>query len=233
MFLEESNKPTVVIAMEVLDNLPHDKVTLCQETGKILQAEIHPIYKNSNESHTELEEKFVPISDELLKEVIALQPSYLPSSSSSFGTNWVPTVACGVLEQIFNARPNTSVVLADFDWLPSPQLESGSTRTRRSLKGNNEPLVTCMNDLDHLCYLDAPPFCDILFPTDFPKLLCFTQNLLMKKNIECKGHIMKQNEFLFQYGPNEIDKTRGRLTGFTPLLEDFTNCSIMSASTRK
>lgn len=218
--------------MEVLDNLPHDKVTLCQETGKVLQAEIHSIEKNSNASSTELEEIFQPISDDLLKEVLQLQPSYAPSSSSTFGTNWVPTVACGVLQQIFNARPNSSVVLADFDWLPTPQLEVGSTMTRRSLKGNYEPLVTCMNDLDHLCYLDAPPFCDILFPTDFPKLLNFTDNLFMKKNVKSIGCVMKQNEFLLQYGPNEIDKTKGRLSGFTPLLEDFTNCSIMTASTR-
>lgn len=42
MFLTPSDTPTAVIAMELLDNLPHDKIGRCIETGDILQAMVVP-----------------------------------------------------------------------------------------------------------------------------------------------------------------------------------------------
>lgn len=215
--------------MEVLDNLPHDKATLCKKTGEIFQGEIQSILRDSTKDQHSLEEVFMPMSDDLLRRVLSMQDSYMPSQISD-GAVWIPTVACGILDEIFQSRPLSSLLFADFDWLPSPQLEARSTRTRRSLKGANEPLVTCMDDVDHECYLNAPPFCDILFPSNFHHLSGYTRTLLRNNHIPSVVNVMKQREFLFRYGHDEIHETKSTLTGYNPLLSDFTNCSVMTVS---
>jgi hypothetical protein len=229
--MKTSNKQTIVVAMEVLDNLPHDKITMCDSTGEIFQGEIHPIIANENndDPETKYEEIFTPLSDDLLQHVLPLQQSYLSTATLNHSC-WIPTVACGVMREIVKARPNSSAILADFDWLPPPELEPRSVLMRRSLEGTDEPLVTCMDDIDHKCYLSAPPLCDILFPTDFEALSGYTRSLLRDNNNKAKVNVMKQNDFLSNFGTIEIEKTRGRLTGFNPLLEDFSNCSVMIMS---
>jgi hypothetical protein len=49
----------------------------------------------------------------------------------------------------------------------------------------------------------------------------------------CKStvRVMKQSSFLLEYGSNLVDETRHSWTGYTPLLEDFSNCSVMIRST--
>ena len=42
----------------------------------------------------------------------------------------------------------------------------------------------------------------------------------------------KQNEFLERYGPEEVEATKSWWTGYSPLLEDFTNCSVLTISRR-
>jgi len=40
---------------------------------------------------------------------------------------------------------------------------------------------------------------------------------------------MKQADFLVKYGPGQVDRTRSWITGYTPLLEDFANYSVVTA----
>jgi len=230
-FLTKSNTHTIVLAMELLDNLPHDKI-IKTETGDILQTEIH--------FQTTLEEKFLPLSDPLLKQIITLQPSYVPLNFTNAKPRWIPTVACGLLRNIFNQCPNSSVIFADFDWLPRPTLDFGSVRDRKSTEGLGEPLVTDMDDVDHECYLSSPNLCDVLFPTDFNLLAEFAGTLLQEKSKKEKGKerglypwvvcARKQSEFLLEYGKKELEGTRSYWTGYTPLLEDFSNCSVLTIS---
>ena len=218
--------------MEVLDNLPHDKIAKCKETGAILQGEVQLMKSISGTGNTTLKEEiFQPLSDELLKAVISLQHSYLPSVIDGGSPKWVPTIACGVINEIFSSRPHSSILFADFDWLPPPQLiETKSVTKRRSIEGVNEPLITSMDDVDHLCYLEAPSHCDILYPTNFEHLEGYTKAILIDQNIISSSvKSMKQNEFLLEYGMSEIEETKG-FTGFSPLLEDFSNCSAMIVS---
>lgn len=170
---------TVAIALEVMDNLPHDKIKRCENTGNLMEA--HVKYDKKKQMWTE---KFVPLNDPILKEILDIESSYMfnasPSSSSInkqtslFGnrTKWIPTVACKSLLTLFRERPdhNISLIVADFDTLPSPTFvsthttdlreggdeeisNSSSIQTRYSSYGIGEPLVTCMNDIDHECYL--------------------------------------------------------------------------------
>ena len=96
--------------MEVLDNLAHDKVTLCETSGAVLQGEIQYPGKDFKGVHkNELEEIFLPLSDDLLKYVLNTQPSYLPTSPHNNGAKWIPTVACGMIQEFLKSRRNARI----------------------------------------------------------------------------------------------------------------------------
>jgi hypothetical protein len=154
--VDVSSVPTYVMAFEVLDNLPHDKIKVQQETNNntlsIFQAQIwqrqkqhdrkaivsttttNNEFKNNKEDDYFLEETFVELRDHLLQSILATVPSV-----SKTPAQWIPTVACGVTDHLFQNRKNVHLILADFDWLLPSQDTS-------MVKGS--PLITCMNDID-------------------------------------------------------------------------------------
>lgn len=265
-FLSASNNLTIVLGCELLDNLPHDKVRV--RSGLLLeQAEI------VNTKSGQEEEMFVRLIDPLISNVVRMVPSYARAIT------WIPTVACGVLQRIKHQRPNSCVMLVDFDWLPSPDLTPAPAQENKNKNKNNnqeefigrssvwasgEPIITDMNGIDHECYLQAPSHCDILFPTDFPKLASFVRQVWNneddknnnKKKMKRKAKrkpttlsssstssddnssskqqfqvdVMKQSDFLELYGPEQVDATRSWLTGYSPLLHDFGNCSVLTVT---
>jgi len=226
--------------MELLDNLPHDKVVRCRNTGDVMQAEIAlPTHERLDARPQEV---WVPLKDGLLQRILRMAPEYMSSAPERYFTpHWIPTVISGVIQRLYQDRPNSSVLLADFDWLPLPVFDK-MVSTRRPdtvAPAIGDPLVTDMNDIDHECYVSAPPLCDILFPTDFDKLAVMAQRELESYSTSSKTststiiaqrkvHVMKQAEFLRVYGPEQIQNTRSTWTGFTPLLEDFSNCSVLT-----
>ncbi|KAL9191539.1 hypothetical protein ACHAXT_001245 [Thalassiosira profunda] len=228
-FLTSSDMPTSVIALELLDNLPHDKIKRCLDTGGVLQAVTSP-GKDTSQRH---DETYSPIDDPLLQRILPVAPS-LYAPTASHGPMWVPTVALGILTKIFESRPNSSVAFADFDWLPPPSLRTGQFPSAESAVG--DPLVTDMQGIDHPCYLTGPPdelLCDILFPTDFGRLAKFANALHAAASPEKSGAggisavATKQSDFLLKYGPEKVRKTKG-WTGYSPLIHDFGNCSVLA-----
>ena len=216
-------RPTIVIACELLDNLAHDKVTRCRRTRALQQAEV--IENASSVEGTECREVFEPLTDPLLAELIEDAPSFV--SGTGRRPIWIPTVACGVIRRLYEERPNASMILADFDWLPALDLEERSIVRRASVLADGEPIITDMDDVDHVCYATAPRRCDILFPTDYLRLADYVRK-------RAKGlaqvRVTKQADFLLEYGRDHVDATRGWIGGFTPLLEDFSNYSILAAT---
>ena len=107
--------------MELLDNLPHDKLTVCKENGSILQAELHPencvekeracntihspaSHVGQGDGHQPQEypqwrETFQPLTDEILQRLIETYPPYKPNVET-LKPKWVPTVASQVITQI-------------------------------------------------------------------------------------------------------------------------------------
>lgn len=254
-FLSQSEIPTTLIALELLDNLPHDKIGQCIETGDILQGELMPIDPPAEMVSATLPhlatairytEAYFPVNDPLLRRILSMSPS-LYTPLASLGPRWVPTVALGILMRLFECRPNSSVVFADFDWLPPP--DNGSLAQQEHADSplgdpaTGDPLVTDMNGTDHTSYLTSPPnlLCDILFPTDFTRMAKFAKlaheaaarsgkkgNRLSSVTVSA----MKQRDFLIEYGgPDEVDKTKG-LFGYSPLIDDFGNCSVLTATPR-
>lgn len=211
--LEESNVSTVFLALELLDNLPHDKIRHNRVSRQLEQAEVHAV-------NDQLDEVFVPLEDPLLSEILDTVPSY---GGTALGRpTWIPTVACGVLRHLRRVRPNSCLAVCDFDYLPPPDL---IPTKRRSILANGEPLITSMDKVDFECYLDAPPFCDILFPTDFKKLASIARKYWSNGAIV---ETMKQSRFLERYGSEEVNATKSWLTGYSPLIHDFGNCSVLT-----
>jgi SAM-dependent MidA family methyltransferase len=215
--LSASESKTVVIALEVFDNLPHDKIRVVRN-GKVEQAEI--VQRPSvNTNSSKYEEIYKPLSDPLLSFVLRTNPQYIQAPSC-----WVPTVACGLLRHVFQAQPQANMLVADFDWLPPPDGHVASTA-----EAHGEPLVTSMDGKDHSSYLHAPPLCDILFPTDFDKLSSYAKKICGSSH---EIVVSKQGDFLQQHGPEEVKATTSWLTGYNPLIHDFANCSVVTIRSR-
>ncbi len=249
MFLTQSNIPTAVIALELLDNLPHDKIGRCIETGNILQAMVTLSddvggYEQSDFGSTfaqvdtskRYSETFFPTNDPLLRNILSIAPSLY---SPIIRPCWVPTVAIGILMKLYECRPNSSVALADFDWLPPSDSSTLTAAPSAVATADGDPLVTDMEGNDHECYLTSPPnaLCDILFPTDFQRLANFANQYIAKTkiaypsgtNLERFSHTaraVKQHEFLMKYGSDEVDRTKG-WTAYSPMINDFGNCSVL------
>mmetsp|Transcript_1562 Transcript_1562/g.3342 ORF Transcript_1562/g.3342 Transcript_1562/m.3342 type:complete len:465 (-) Transcript_1562:1286-2680(-) len=260
MFLAPSDMPTAVISLELLDNLPHDKIGKCMETGEILQAEVAPASsidsdpvdkERASSTWTHLDtsqpyiETFSSMNDPLLQHILSVAPS-LYQPTVSMGPRWVPTVALGILLKLFECRPNSSVAFADFDWLPPPDVGSLSDTRPCGNDGNlalvepavGDPIVTDLSGNDHLCYLTSPPdaLCDILFPTDFGRFAAFAKSAIEQsgsktKRFSISALAMKQSDFLMKYGSGEVNKTKG-WTGYSPLTNDFGNCSVLAVTPR-
>lgn len=260
--LSKSEIPTVLMGMEVLDNLPHDKVRGTVR-HKLEQAEVVVPQNNSKQKQQQLREKFVPLNDPLLKIILQKVPSYYTQQQQQFlqtDACWVPSIACGVVHHAINQRNNLGLVFADFDWLPPPDLDpstslddeqdhdfssssSSKNKNKQSIvdeetPAGGSPIVTDMEGKDHKSYLSAPGHCDILFPTNFEKLAAFAKRCLPPTGAATRTvrrpvqviRVEKQSHFLERVGPEHVAKTRSWLTGHTPLLYDFANCSVLTIS---
>ena len=225
--LPPSDHLTIVVGLEVLDNLPHDKIRI---RGKSLIDQA--IVRKMGSSQNLLEEVFLPLDDALIKRVLELGPEW---KRVQLRHAWIPTVICGVLDHLYQNRPNTHVVLADFDWLPAPDSPTTTIAPpRRSRLAVGEPIVTDMDDVDQACYLSGqisststPQLTDILFPTDFNKLATVVR---AASGGTVEPLVQKQSDFLQTYGPEQIRATKSWLTGFTPMLGDFGNCSVLTTT---
>jgi len=226
-----SNVQTFALAFELLDNLPHDKVMRADQGTQLLQGQVFEKQtKESSQRVVEQLEKFVPLQDPLLQSIVSAVPEYVPRRA---GAKWVPSVACHLIQKLYEHNPDSYLLLADFDWLPPPSSfddhDEGDNDAMQIRSGTAEgdPLVTSMDGVDYECYLSAPPYCDILFPTDFQRLAQFTRSCC---GDELDVRIFKQREFMIEFGGDEIDKTRGFLGGYSPLVEEFGNCSILTVT---
>lgn len=213
---------TFVLALEVLDNLPHDKIRIRSGSQMIEQAEIHP------QPDGTLEEVFVPLTDPLLQQLVT---KFIGTQRRP--VTWFPTVAYRLLQQILEQQPTTQLLLMDFDSLPHP--DRLRNHHRNSTWAYGEPLVTDMDDMDHLCYLTPrdDQHCDILFPTDFRQLHRAAQTILSSSSSSSSSSQVttaKQSQFLQAYGPAQVEATQSWLTGYTPLLHDFVNCSALTVT---
>ncbi|RHY98068.1 hypothetical protein DYB37_009631 [Aphanomyces astaci] len=231
------------VAMEVLDNLPHDKVS--QDGGEWFETWVDP---------TTLSEQRRPLADPLVRQTLdhfpvdlPLREGYKPATrfirkamgmaDKTLHSAFVPTGAMQLLHTLRTSFPKHHLIAADFDELPAPSLDASSShplfhhpRSPTStasgpLHAANAPLVaskTAGVTCDHDTYLVEGGIADVFFSTDFVKLkhaYCLAQHRQAHQ-----VSIVKSSAFLQQFA--DTAKTR-TILGYNPLLEDYANTSFI------
>lgn len=166
------------LAMEVLDNLPHDKVTLkngkwyesvvcmsndTSEAGDAVPATAMPKLK--------LVEDMRPVEDMLIRQTMRLFGCELPltvqyqlnagfarrvrswvgKEEKELHSAFIPTGAMQLLNTLRSSFPRHHMIAADFDALPAPNLDSKS-----SVTALHHPLSMTSTSAGTLCAANAP-----------------------------------------------------------------------------
>ncbi|CEG46067.1 Putative S-adenosyl-L-methionine-dependent methyltransferase MidA [Plasmopara halstedii] len=240
------------LAFEVLDNLPHDKVSL--QNGQWFETVVR---NQSGANGPMLEEARRPIEDMLIRETLLhfgcdlpLRVSYknntglarhvrrlLGIQDVAFTSAFIPTGAMQLLKTLRIAFPKHHLIAADFDSLPAPELDTKSSikaishplsptaTSAGTLSAGNAPLVASKITgvtQDHDTYLVQGGVADIFFPTDFSKLKKAYCFALQREPDEIS--VVKSSTFLKEFADVEKTKT---ITRFNPLLEDYSNTSFI------
>lgn len=173
--------PCFVVMMEVLDNLPHDRVV--QRPHDRHQPWLETWVEQGeagNESTASsigsAREVLQPLQDPLITRCLQawwdaqgasfggwVHSRLMPKLIGSPGPLFLPTAALRLLDVLHSARPNHILIAQDFDDL----------QAFTSVPGVNAPLVAETVDghvIDHPSYLTRKGHADIFFPSDF-KLL--------------------------------------------------------------
>ena len=234
-FLE--SEPVFVLALELLDNFPHDKVRFERKSHE-------SAWTPTQQARVVVDEQGRPaeIFEELKDTYIQKAASILPSSSPPhqkknspitqflkriFGRRkeeselrrdvFVPTGALIWLENLKKAFPAHHLFVADFDALPPPTLPQND-------QAINAPLVANPDGSDRPSYLDAlDGSADIFFATDFSYL---KRAYGITNNNNNTPIVKKAADFFRPYAHPCATRS-----GYNPLLADFTNTSVFMAST--
>lgn len=222
-----------IIGMEVLDNLPHDKVVAMNGgDGDMVWMESCVDYSN------DIEETFRPVSDDTLRRVLNVYLQIRESQPwSNTGGNkvvdsvfkwlldvqgvpepvFLPTSACMLFDAIHHTVPKHEIILADFDHLPDV-----------IIAGENAPLVSSTQggktrDWGTL----FPPFgsSDIFFPSNFELL---KQMYLLRSTLKSVSQGVRYEKAASFFKNNVPDISQATTqSGFVPLLEDYSNTTFL------
>jgi hypothetical protein len=209
--------PCFVLALEVLDNLPHDRVVLDESGWKETHISEGP----------PLREELWPVSDALIARCLDIYRRHA-ESGSLWSRGWkrlqaaagggsdhivfLPTRCLQLLDTLAAARPQHVLIAADFDALPGVRIA-----------GVNAPLVAAHAGVDLSSYLDAKGGnADIMFPTDFGLLQAMRASVANSAG----GEVFRSSTFFGQcLEPQEL-RLASTASGFTPLLHDFENTRV-------
>jgi hypothetical protein len=155
----------------------------------------------------------------------------------SFSAAFVPTGALALFEELHACFPRHTLLLADFDALPPPDLEWGHGWGARELAASplaslQAPLVSSRgadgSNRDHPTYLVPEGSADILFPTDFQTLRSLYVGSAGKAG-RAAATVTKSRRFFERYPSAAGAACRN---GYNPLLVDFVNTSVMVGEAR-
>lgn len=229
-----------VLAMEVLDNLPHDRVVGWQGNGvyeDLIRWQETIVEERHRHGHQQYVETLRPVQDDLIRRCLMLYIQHtkeeeeqerrsivgafkrlaarirLVLSQGQSETIFLPTGALHLFDTLHSVRPNHHLVAADFDFLPETIIQ-----------GLNAPLVSSTvggQAQDRPSYLIDPGTADIFFPSDFSLLT----KLYNGHNPLNRAHHCKARNFFETWAP-EGEATEA-MDGYNPLLSDYTNTSFL------
>jgi len=220
----DAQVPTLILGMEVLDNLPHDKVvqvdgvwhqTRVAVDGGALREVLEPLTDDALICSTL--DAYESIQGERTRDSVL---KWVFEMTGTPDPVWLPTGAQSLLNAIRHV-PNHELLLADFDFLPNVVIA-----------GENAPIVSSTVDgkaVDRGELLGGTPFgsVDVFFPTDFRLLSA------MYRSTQPTGKVCVEKAGSFLQGAlpeGEHARIRCR-DGTAPLLEDYENTSFARFST--
>lgn len=222
----EEPRPAFVMAMEVLDNMPHDRIAYDPADGSLLQAMVHTnddatSFTSSPGRYVEtFEEACDPLIIEYMQvmdEIGRKSPSLnwhplslldpIMASRNPWSSEFVPTIAYAFLKHIAKCIPRHRLIISDFSSLPN------------AVKGHNGPVVQTRYRGDTVActtYLLQRGLFDIFFPINFSLLSAVHQHVRKGST----GSVLSHAEFCKKFGNVQATRTR---SGYNPMLEEFQN----------
>jgi len=209
-----------IIALEVIDNLPHDKVV-------ILEKEQCETYIIESANHKFFEE-YAPVSDPVIQSCLALTPRgslrqliydkfiypFMPSLNMVIShPAFVPTGCLLFLEILGKYFPKHAIVLADFSKL-SDVIDAKNAPVVQQKQGNFTKSFPT--------YLVPKGSCDIFFPTDFDYLKKMYMIVTGKKKQQIQ--IMDNNRFITKFQDSSQTLTK---SGYNPMLQEYVNMKYL------
>lgn len=225
---------TFVVFLEVLDNMPHDRIYYSDEN----KAWAYETWVNATvdaQGKETYEEIKRPIADPLIKELIEIYTTmpnkeYYEDMEKKGGiaeriVNWmyrpkdsknlfIPTACLQMLKTVNKLLPNHHLIMADFDAL------RGSESVYQGLCSPivSKKLEKSHEKEDYKSYLVGRGQADIFFPTNF-----YLLQDMYKKVTKRKGRFLKTHEFMDEFAKEKWCQTQ---SGYNPIKEDFLNTSI-------
>mmetsp|Transcript_3237 Transcript_3237/g.8191 ORF Transcript_3237/g.8191 Transcript_3237/m.8191 type:complete len:456 (+) Transcript_3237:178-1545(+) len=230
---ELDDGPCYVLALEVMDNMAHDRVV--RRDGEWYETHVRH-YKGC--ASGDMEEVLLPLQDNLIQRCMSAfdisessqgaergggwLARWLSPSASAAETLFLPTRTLELFETLHRVRPNHRLLAADFSELPDVQIA-----------GRNAPLVSNTqggSTIDHATYLVPKGSADIFFPTDFEALSRLYTMAAASSDGSApasSGAVASEYhnvaDFMYTYADWKATST---MSGYNPLLEDFTNTMI-------
>lgn len=221
-----NNESCWVIATEIFDNMPHDRVWRGND-DQWLQTEI--ILENRRRMQIETE-----LRDPLIQECLSVwdkSRSHDKNTPAQSIINrllsllidkgeavFLPTGALQLFKALHAARPQSRLLASDFDLLPEVVMQ-----------GECAPLVASTlggKNIDYATYLDPlPGTADIFFPSNFHLLQALYCHASQGKK---QAEVWKCSTF-FKDWAVDIEATKTK-NGYNPFLEDYSNTSMLITS---
>ena len=229
-----------IVALEVLDNLPHDFVRVKMRGGgedEMLEARV--VDGRITYAPLSDDEAIRACLDAMGKHGLAFfqaqpptRPKLLSIVDSVVGTfkfknsvasdldAYLPTGAYHMMKSICEAMPRHCLTIADFDWLPAKDDEV-----------INAPIVQS-HDKDYGSDIFAAPFgqADIMFPTRFEAIAAIHERLQLQYAPEQSSYhrkVLKTSAFMNSFAPPQLLERTETRSGYNPMMEDFINTSFL------
>ena len=234
-----------VLALEVLDNLPHDKVGL--HDGLWTQYHVQEFAPGQFREHT------AKLTDALIVEtlqkfqlglpILGTLPRsprwnfWSPQRVATLDSAFIPTGAMQLLRVLKKYFPQHHLIASDFDRLPAPTFVRSqkaqvlghslapTALSEGPLRAHNAPLVATKvtgTTVDQSTYLTRGYDCDIYFPTNFHQLARAYGAHLHRTSESIS--VVKNQEFMKAFAETDLTTTK---SGYNPLLQDYSNTSFL------
>lgn len=232
-------RPCFVLAMEVLDNLPHDLIRFEAPDGHLREAIVESradaLY---GEVPGKMQLAFRPAQDQLILDLVsamegrrsnlpinrifpslawspvaALGETFLPGWQSPWRSEWIPTGAYRLFGALHRRLPQHRLVTSDFTGHRLPD----------AIPGWRGPIVqTRYGGLTVACqtFLLQRGLFDIFFPVD-PHLMA---HLWMVNRPSDDLIVVSHGDFVRLYGDTSRTQTQ---SGYNPMTDDFENVSML------